>query len=166
MVQLWVNLPARDKLAPPGYQDIADRQILRVELPDAAGLARLIAGPWNGARGPARTFTPLGIFDLRLSAGRAITAPVPEGHTAIALLQRGRLSTGGQLLAAGELAIWQRSGRDVRLDCLEDSTVLMLTGEPLHEPVVGHGPFVMNTREEIVQAINDYQAGRMGELAD
>jgi len=164
MVQLWVNLPAKEKMSVPRYQAITDSQIPRVELPGHAGMVRVIAGDWSGARGPATTVTPLGVFDLRLNASHEITAPAPQGHTAIVLVQRGRMTVDGQALTAGELAIFERSGTDLALHCDHDAMLLMLTGEPIDEPVVGHGPFVMNTRDEIRQAIQDYQTGRMGRL--
>jgi redox-sensitive bicupin YhaK (pirin superfamily) len=164
MVQLWVNLPAREKMSPPRYQEILDRQIPRVNLERDAGMARVIAGEWTGTAGPARTVTPLCVFDVRLNAGRDVTIPAPDGHTAILLVQRGRLTANGQSLAAGELAILERSGRDVLLHCEDEAMVLTLTGEPIDEPVVGQGPFVMNTHAEIRQAIHDYQSGRMGHL--
>jgi quercetin 2,3-dioxygenase len=164
MVQLWVNLPAREKMSPPRYQEIIDQQIPRVTLEHDTGTVRVIAGGWNGVAGPARTITPLSVFDLRLNPRHEVTAPAPDGHTAILLVQHGRLTVDGQSLAAGELAILERSGRDALLHCEDVAMVLMLTGEPINEPVVGQGPFVMNTREEIRQAIHDYQAGRMGRL--
>jgi quercetin 2,3-dioxygenase len=164
MVQLWVNLPAREKMSPPRYQEIVDRQIPRVDLEQAAGTVRVIAGEWGTATGVARTVTPLCVFDMRLKGGHEITAPAAEGHTAILLVQHGRLTVNEQSLAEGELAILGRSGRDVALRCEDEAMVLMLTGEPIDEPVVGQGPFVMNTREEIRQAMHDYQSGRMGRL--
>jgi redox-sensitive bicupin YhaK (pirin superfamily) len=164
MVQLWVNLPASEKMTPPRYQEIVDRQIPRVTFEQGTGTVRVIAGAWRDVAGPARTVTPLCVFDLRLNAGREITAPALPGHTAILLVQRGRLTIEGQSVASGELAILQRSGHDVSLRCDDDAMVLMLTGEPINEPVVGQGPFVMNTQEEIRQAIRDYQTGRMGRL--
>jgi len=164
MVQLWVNLPAREKMSPPRYQELLDQQIPRVALPDEAGSARVIAGQWNDVMGPARTVTPLCVFDLRLRSGADLTAPAPDGHTTILLVQHGQVTIDGQQLAAGELALFTRSNRDVRLHCDNEAMVLMLTGEPIDEPVVGQGPFVMNTREEIHQAIRDYQSGRMGRL--
>jgi redox-sensitive bicupin YhaK (pirin superfamily) len=164
MVQLWVNLPAREKMSTPRYQEILDRQIPRVNLDRGAGTVRVIAGEWAGTAGPARTVTPLCVFDLRLNTGHDITAPAPDGHTAVLLVQHGRLTVNGQSLAAGELAILERLGGDVSLHCDDDAMVLMLTGEPIYEPVVGQGPFVMNTQEEIQQAMHDYQSGQLGQL--
>jgi redox-sensitive bicupin YhaK (pirin superfamily) len=162
MVQLWVNLPAKEKSSPPRYQEILDRQIPRVNLEQDAGTVRVIAGDWEGAAGPARTVTPLCVFDLRLNEGRDVIAPAPNGHTAILLVQHGRLTVNGESLAAGELAILDRAGHRVSLHCEDAAMVPMLTGEPIDEPVVGQGPFVMNTQDEIRQAIHDYRSGRMG----
>ena len=151
-------------MSPPRYQEILDRQIPRVQLEQNAGTVRVIAGQWNDVMGPARTVTPLCVFDLRLNEGHDATLPAPDGHTTMLLVQHGRLVINGQALAAGELALLERSGRDVSLRCEDSATVLMLTGEPINEAVVGQGPFVMNTREEIRQAMQDYQSGRMGHL--
>jgi redox-sensitive bicupin YhaK (pirin superfamily) len=105
------------------------------------------------------------VFDLRLNAGHEVAAPAPEGYTAILLVQRGRIGLNGESFTAGELAILTRPGEDVSLRCEDEAMALMLTGEPIDEPVVGQGPFVMNTREEIRQAMLDYQSGRMGRLS-
>jgi len=170
MVQLWVNLPAKDKLAPPAYQGITTAQIPSVTLTDGAetaGAARLIAGELLGQRGPARTFTPMQVWDLRLNAGRCATLPAPEGHTTLALLLRGRVQAAtkdGDTAQPGDLMVFSRDGEGVTLRATTDTTLLWLTGEPIDEPIVGHGPFVMNTAEEIHQAVADFQSGRMGGL--
>ncbi len=170
MVQLWVNLPAKDKLAPPGYQGITTAQIPSVTLTDGAetaGAARLIAGELLGQRGPARTFTPMQVWDLRLHAGRSATLPAPEGHTTLALLLRGRVQAttkDGDTAQPGDLLVFSREGEGVTLTATADTTMLWLAGEPIDEPIVGHGPFVMNTAKEIHQAVADFQAGRMGSV--
>jgi redox-sensitive bicupin YhaK (pirin superfamily) len=166
MVQLWVNLPARDKRSAPKYQTITSGQIPTVELPGGAGAARVIAGEFRGTRGPAQTFTPLGAWDLRLNAGGQTTVAVPDGQTALAVVQRGRVKVNnGEAVEAVALVQFDRAGADFMLEALDNATVLVLTGQPLGEPVVGQGPFVMNTREEIRAAITDFQTGRMGRLA-
>ena len=167
MVQLWVNLPARDKMAAPGYQGITREQIPEVALQNVngagAGTARIIAGELLGAKGPAHTFTPMQVWDLRLKAGHTVTLPAAEGHTTAPLVLRGRLRLpGGQEVVAANLPVFSREGEGVTLEVLEDSTVLWLTGEPIDEPVVGYGPFVMNTEAEIQQAFTDFQSGKMG----
>lgn len=165
MVQLWVNLPARDKMTAPGYQSIGVAQIPTVPLPDGAGTLRLIAGSWLGAQGPARTFTPIQVGDVRLQAGHSVTLPVLDGHTALALVLQGRVKTAdGAQADASELIGWRREGAGVMLGAVTDARVLWLAGEPIDEPVLGHGPFVMNSQAQIRQALADYQSGRMGRL--
>ena len=165
MVQLWVNLPARDKMKPPGYQGIVAAQTPTVDLPNGAGTARLIAGDFMGAKGPAHTFTPMQVWDLRLKAGSAVTLPAHEGHTTVPLVLHGRVRTpGGAEATDAEMMVFTREGEGVTLEALTDATVLWLSGEPIDEPVVGYGPFVMNTEAEIHQAFADFQAGRMGRI--
>lgn len=166
MVQLWVNLPARDKMAAPGYQGITRDQIPQIDLPDGAGTARIIAGALNGTTGPAHTFTPMQVWDLRLKAGHTVTLPAAEGHTTAPLVLRGRLRLAdGQEVVAANMPVFSRDGQDVTLEVLEDATVLWLAGEPIDEPVVGYGPFVMNSEAEIHQAFADFQSGKMGRIA-
>jgi redox-sensitive bicupin YhaK (pirin superfamily) len=162
MVQLWVNLPAAQKMSTPRYQEILDAQVPHV--PIDGGYARVIAGSWNGTIGPARTVTPLSVVDLRLKAGSKFTAPAPDGQTAILLVQNGSVTVAGKTLKDGELAIFDRDGEGLDVSVEQDSMALLLTGEPINEPVVGQGPFVMNTAEEIGQAIHDYRSGKMGHL--
>ncbi|MFH5802996.1 pirin family protein [Alienimonas sp. DA493] len=164
MVQLWVNLPAKHKSAPPRYQDLRAGQFPQVDLPNDAGTVRVIAGEFDGARGPAETFTPLNVWDVQLNAGGAAELPAPAGHTAALVVQRGEPSANGTALRTGELVRFEREGEGVTLAADGPARGLFLTGEPLGEPVVGQGPFVMNTREEIRQAIRDFQTGKMGAL--
>lgn len=165
MVQLWVNLPAKFKMTEPRYQDILDAQIPQVELPNGAGLARIIAGELSGTRGPAKTFSPVDLWDLRLNAGRRAELPLPEGHAAQLLLLRGRAAVpGGETLEASELALFEGAGNGIALEAVEDATALLMSGAPIEESIAGYGPFVMNTREEILQAMQDYESGRMGRL--
>ncbi len=169
MVQLWVNLPARDKMAPPGYQGITAAQIPTLALTDvngaAAGTVRPIAGSFDGASGPARTFTPMQVWDVQLKTGHTVTLPAPEGHTTVPLVYQGRVKTAdGQEAGDAEMIVYERDGEGVQLTALADTTLLWLCGEPIDEPVVGYGPFVMNTPQEIQQAFVDFQSGRMGRL--
>jgi redox-sensitive bicupin YhaK (pirin superfamily) len=168
MVQLWVNLPARDKRKPPGYQDLLARDIPTVALPGGAGEARVIAGSCEGTRGPARTFTPIDLWDVSLRADRTAKLTLPAGHTALLLVQRGTVRVAGSdAVATGELAILDREPGALELRAEGgDARVLVLSGAPIAESVVGMGPFVMNTRAEIVQAMRDYEAGRMGVLEE
>ncbi|NNJ27449.1 pirin family protein [Alienimonas chondri] len=164
MVQLWVNLPAADKNAAPGYQEIVDAQIPRVPLPNDAGVARIIAGEFSGSNGPAQTFTPINVWDLQVKAGHAVDLALPAGHTSLLILQNGAARVNETEMSAVELALLDREGDGVELRAETDARVLVLTGAPLNEPVVGQGPFVMNTREEIREAIQDFQTGKMGRL--
>ena len=164
MVQLWVNLRARDKMAPPAYQGINDAEIPRVSLPQDAGIVRVIAGAYGGALGAAHTFSPVNLWDLRLRANRSLSLDVPDGHTSALFVLNGSIHIGAQTVGAAELAIMEREGSELAFETLADSVVLLLGGEPLHEPIVGHGPFVMNTREEIVQAMRDFGSGKFGAM--
>jgi len=165
MVQLWVNLPKKHKMVPGRYQGITTDQIPEFSLNDGVGTLRLIAGEYGGNVGPAKTFSPMNVWDLRLKSGAQLELSVFDGHTTALFVLKGklRLSTGDEVKSA-ELAVLEREGNRLGFTVLEDSTVLFLNGEPLGEPIVGHGPFVMNTEDEIRQAIADYQSGRMGHL--
>ena len=165
MVQLWVNLRSTDKSTPPKYQDLRDDQFPRVEIGDGAGTARVIAGQFGETDGPASTFSPINVWDLQLKAGKHAKLKVPPGHTTILTAQSGSLSVNETPMKAVELALFQREGDSITIESETDSRVLVLTGQPLDEPVVGQGPFVMNSREEIHDAIRDYQAGKMGQLS-
>jgi redox-sensitive bicupin YhaK (pirin superfamily) len=166
MVQLWVNLRAKDKRAKPRYQTLLKAQIPRVELPDAAGSVRIIAGQYGGQNGPAKTFTPINLWDVNLRAGTSAELPLPDGHTTTFLVLSGEVVVNGDTNASeGDLAIFERAGDGVTVTAKSDAKLLLMDGEPFAEPIVGHGPFVMNSRSEIQQAFEDYQLGRMGELA-
>jgi quercetin 2,3-dioxygenase len=164
MAQLWVNLPARDKMNPPRYQAIGNDSIPAVELPGAVGRVRIIAGKFGGTSGPARTWTELNVWDVAMSAG-ACALDVPEGHNTVLAALGGELSLAtGQVLREGDLVILGSAGSRVSLSSRSDASFLLLSGVPIDEPVAGYGPFVMNTREEIVAAFEDLQAGRFGTL--
>ncbi len=165
MVQLWVNLPAKDKMSAPGYQGITADQIPTVDLPNGAGTARIIAGNYGDARGAARTFTPMNVWDMRLKAGRSLSLELAEGHTAALFVLHGALRIGAHTVRAAELAVLEREGTELAVETTEDAVVLLLSGAPLNEPIVGHGPFVMNSREEIMQAMRDFNNGQFGQIA-
>lgn len=166
MVQLWVNLPAKDKMAPAGYQAIVSADIPVVELPDGAGKARVIAGELLGAKGPARTFTPINVWDVRLNRDAGLTLGLPEGHTAMLVMLGGHVTVNGsQEAGEAEMVLLGREGHDVAIQADGDATLLVLTGEPIDEPIAGHGPFVMNSEAEIRQAIDDFNAGRFAKAA-
>nr|WP_175798823.1 pirin family protein [Burkholderia anthina] len=165
MVQLWVNLPAADKMNAPGYQTILDADIPVVELPDGAGRARIIAGEFDGRRGPARTHTPIDVWDVRLAAGGRVRFPIAEGRTLAVVVLSGTLLVNGETVAReAQFVQLSRDGRDVELEANGDVKLLILSGEPIDEPVVGYGPFVMNSQEEIRTAIDDFNSGRFGQM--
>ena len=167
MVQLWVNLPAKDKSAKPGYQNLLDADIPAVELPNAAGQLRVVAGNFGEAKGPARTFTPINIWDLRLNRGKTAMLDVPEGHTVSVLVLSGTVEVNGQEIAReAQTVLFGRNGGGITIEANGDAKLLVLTGEPIDEPVVAHGPFVMNTVGEIKQAMLDFQAGKFGAIRE
>jgi quercetin 2,3-dioxygenase len=165
MVQLWVNLPAKSKLTPPGYQALLDKDFPRLTL--GVAQARLVAGKLEQAEGPARTHTPITVFDLVFQQAGASEFDLPQGHNSLVFALEGELRVGAdeRPVQAGELAVLERTGPGrVRLQAVAGARALVLSGEPIDEPVVAYGPFVMNTQQEIVQAIRDYQSGKMGHL--
>jgi hypothetical protein len=165
MVQLWVNLPSTQKMSKPRYQAITKEQIPVIEL-EGGGHARVIAGELLGRRGPATTVTPIELFDVVLKAGERFEFPMPEGHNAAVVLRKGEVVVSGTTVLRGEAQIAPLSpeGEGVLLEAKQDAQLLILGGEPIQEPVASYGPFVMNTREELMQAVEDYRAGRMGHL--
>ncbi len=187
MVQLWVNLPAKDKMAPPRYQGILSQKIPVVNLLNPQGSSqnnsqnnsqsylRVIAGEFAGAKGPAETFTDIQVWDLRLRGKEQIVLDVPEGHNTLVVVLKGAVRVEGDaeensaehdnVIGPAELGLFAPAGQRLCLRCEQDTTALLLSGEPINEPVVGQGPFVMNTMSEIRQAIADYQSGKMGQLA-
>ena len=166
MAQLWVNLPAKDKMAAPRYQEILKAQIPSVT---ALGGARVqvIAGEFNGgesgapSRGPAMTFSPVNVWDVQLNAGQAIDLDLHAGYTTLFAVLKGKVNVNtSQDVASPAMVVLERDGTAARLEAVGgDATVLVLHGEPLDEPVAGYGPFVMNTRDEIMQAMQDFQRG-------
>lgn len=165
MAQLWVNLPAKDKMASPGYQTLLDGDIPSVSLPGDAGVLRVIAGSYGGKDGPARTFTPMNVWDVRLRAGGEASLALPEGHTLIVVVLAGTvLLSGTQIAREGQTILFARDGGDLTIEANNEAKLLVLGGEPIEEPIAARGPFVMNTDEEIRQAVDDFQAGRFGKI--
>ena len=165
MVQLWVNLPAKDKLAPPGYQSLLNRDIPSLPLPGGAGRVRVIAGEFAGRHGAARTFTPMDVWDLRLNQGSDIELGQVEGRNTLLLILRGTVLVNDSHPAHdAQLVVLGREGAAISLKAHSDATVLLLSGDAIDEPVVTHGPFVMNTKEQIEQAMLDFHSGRFGQI--
>ena len=173
MVQLWVNLPAKDKMTPPKYQAISHADIAEVAVgKDGQSALRLIAGnldATNGAakvtNGAASTFTPMCLWDVQIAAGDTVNLPQPEGWTCLVLVQQGSVQVNESApVGASQLVVMQREGTGLALSAAVASRVLMMSGEPINEPVVGYGPFVMNTQAEIRQAVTDYNSGKFGKI--
>lgn len=161
MVQLWVNLPARDKMTAPRYQAIRSGDIPVVALPDGAGTVHVIAGAYAGQGGPARTFTPMQVWDMRLNAGANIALPAADGWNTAVVVLHGTVQVNGDAIAReAEMVLLDRSGSGVSIEASGDAIVLLLSGQPIDEAIVGHGPFVMNTEDEIALAIADFNSGR------
>lgn len=161
MIQLWVNLPAKDKTTPGGYQGIVSADIPVVDLPNGSGKGRVIAGELLGAKGPAKTFTPINMWDLRLSGNNDLTIALPERHTAMLVVLAGHVTlNGSQEAREAEMVLLSREGSNVAIHADGDAMALVLTGEPIDEPIAGHGPFVMNTGAELIQAFDDFKSGR------
>ncbi|MGQ0614688.1 MAG: pirin family protein [Planctomycetaceae bacterium] len=163
MAQLWVNLPAKHKMSAPRYQEVQSGAIPVVTLPKEAGTVRIIAGDFQGTKGAAETFTPVVLWDMTLGAGAKAHLPLPEGFNAAIYVRRGGIQVGETHSAhAREIAVLSRQGAGIVVRAQGNSELLILGGEPIDEPVVAYGPFVMNTPEEIEQAIVDTRAGRLG----
>jgi hypothetical protein len=165
MMQLWVNLPKKDKMAPPGYQPITAADIPDVPLP-GGGHVRVLAGEYEGARGPARTFTPITILDAELPEGTRLPVVLPSSYNALAVVAKGRVRAGNFTASAGEVVLFANDAPALELVAGEDAHVILLSGEPIHEPVVQYGPFVMNSVAEIERAILDVNGGRFGPVPD
>ena len=167
MVQLWVNLPAKHKMTAPAYQAILSKSIPEIKLSNSSGSIRVIAGQYEGHMGPAKTFTPINVFDIRLQKDEELVLPAANGWNTSVVVLRGALeSTGdhGIIAKDAKMLMFSQDGQDIKIKALEDSVALLLSGEPIAEPIVGHGPFVMNTREEIDQAISDFNRGAFGSI--
>jgi len=166
-VQLWVNLPAKHKNAEPGYQTLLAKDIPSVELPGKAGTVRVIAGDFDGDKGPARTFTPINVWDVRLNRDKSAKLALPEGHSLAVIVLAGTVEVNGaEVVRTGQLVVLSREGGEITLEANGDAKLLVLSGEPINEPVVAHGPFVMNTIGEIKQAMLDFEAGKFGQMSE
>jgi len=165
MVQLWVNLPAEHKMTAPAYQPLLDADMPVVDLPDEVGKVRVIAGDFEGHSGPATTHTPMHVWDLRLARNGQTRLDLPDGWNTMLVVLHGTIEVNGSEIARpGQIAVLDQAGEGVLVEANNEATVLVLAGQPIDEPLVGHGPFVMNTAEEIHQAIRDFSSGRFGRL--
>lgn len=167
VVQLWVNLPACHKSTAPRYQHLPGDNIPQVRLPEEAGIVRVVAGEFDGRQGSAQTFTELNVWDMRLASGKSVVFRVPETHNLAVVVLHGKVQVNDTHTAvARQMVGFVPEGAEVSLKADEDAIILVLSGVPIDEPVVGYGPFVMNTREEIRQAMEDYHNGLFGRIPD
>ena len=166
MVQLWVNLPAKHKMDPPKYQPIRREEFGQVVLPDNKGVIEVIAGKFNGVQGPASSFTPIEMYNARLHYGADVQFSFPQNYNTAFLIVEGYVTVNGKMAATNHLVLLANDGTDVRLQSQENAVVLILSGEPINEPIVPYGPFVMNTKQEILDAYHDLNKGKFGFLED
>jgi quercetin 2,3-dioxygenase len=165
LVQLWVNLPAKDKMGDPGYQTLLSKDIPKIGLAGDAGTVRIIAGDFQGHRGPAATHTPINVWDLRLVPGARASLALPEDHTTIVVVLDGTVQVNDSaVLREAQFVHLSRAGSRVDIESNDAATLLVLTGEPIREPIAGGGPFVMNTVAEVEQAFADLRQGRFARV--
>lgn len=158
MVQLWVNLPAKDKMVNPRYQALLNQDIPSVKV--EGGNLRVIAGEYSNTKGAAKTFTPINLYDVHLNAGATLPLELPDGFTTLIFILNGNATLNGTKVTAGQLAQFERSGTGITIKSQDETALLVLNGQPILEPIVGQGPFVMNTQAEILKAFQDLKAGR------
>lgn len=164
MIQLWVNLPAKDKMTSPGYQSLTKSAIPVITLPNSGGIMRVIAGRYGEISGPAHTFSPLNVWDVSLREGTTLAVDQPEGWSTALVVVEGSVTVNGSAQASeAQLVVLSQTGSKVHLTASSNASVLLMAGEPLNEPIVGYGPFVMNTKTEITEAVRDFNAGRFGQ---
>lgn len=164
MVQLWVNLPKKDKSTPAHYQGLTKDQMGKLVLPDNKGQVNVIAGNYNGVAGPARTYSPVNVFDIRLRTGGSTQTSLPASYNTVLLVVEGSVTVNGQAAGEHSFVLFKNEGEEIEVTATTDSVVLLLSGEPINEPIASYGPFVMNTQEEIYAAIRDFQEGKFGVL--
>ena len=164
MVQLWVNLPAKDKMSPPKYQAISNAEIKKVILPNEAGKVEVIAGSYEGVVGPASTFSPMNMFNLKLKKGAKTQLTFPKHYTTSLLMVEGSATINGAKVLADHFVLFNSDGETFTVETLSDGIILVLSGEPINEPIAAHGPFVMNTQEELIEAFQDFNTGKFGYL--
>jgi redox-sensitive bicupin YhaK (pirin superfamily) len=165
-LQLWVNLPAKSKMTPPHYQTLLARDVPLVSLPQGGGSVRVIAGEFGGAKGPARTFTPVSLLDLDLGGGHSVRLNLRDGFSGALYVLKGRIVVNSESASETELVVLDREGDGVLIEAASDARLFVMNGQPIDEPVAGYGPFVMNTQREIQQAFADLHHGRLGKIPE
>ncbi len=164
MVQLWVNLPKKHKSTPAHYQAITKDQMGKVQLPANAGVVNVIAGDFNGTKGAAKTYSPVNVFDIKLNKDGEVSTSLPQNYNTALLVVNGSVEVNGENAAEHSFVSFKNEGESITIKAAENSVVLLLSGEPLNEPIASYGPFVMNTQEEIYESIQEFQSGKFGTL--
>lgn len=165
MVQLWVNLPTKDKMTTPKYQNLNNKDLSKVELENNAGSIDIIAGEYEDQKGPAASFSPLSLFNVKLKKGKGTSFSFNENHNTGLLIIKGSVTVNNSEKApTNHFVLFKNKGKEFTLRADEDATILVLSGEPIDEPIASYGPFVMNTNEEIKQTIDDFNNGKFGYL--
>ena len=166
MVQLWVNLPAQFKMSKPRYQAIKREEYGRFDLPDGTGVVEVIAGNYEGVKGPAQTFTPIEMYNVRVKAGAEVLFSLPQQYNTGVVMIEGSVTLNDKQVDTDHFALFANNGTDIKLQATTDAIVLLISGEPIDEPIISYGPFVMNTRQEIIEAYDDLNKGKFGFLED
>ncbi len=164
MVQLWVNLPKKDKSAEAHYQAITAGQMGKVKLPNNSGIVNVIAGEFNGVKGPAATYSPVNLFDIKLNKGGELSMSISADHNTALLLINGSIQVNGEKTTEHSFVLFKNEGEDIQIKATENAVVLLLSGQPINEPIASYGPFVMNTQTEIYEAMEEFQSGKFGVL--
>lgn len=165
MVQLWVNLPAKDKLSNPKYQAITKNDITIVPLENNAGTVEVIAGTYQNIQGPASTFTPVHMMNAKLNKDGEASFEFPSNYNTLLLVVEGSVEVNNEKATTNQLVLFKNEGEEFKIKATEDALVLVLSGQPINEPIAAYGPFVMNTEQELIEAFNDFNAGKFGDLA-
>ena len=164
MVQLWVNLPKANKLAPAGYQAITNEQMTKVMLDNGGGIVNVIAGNCNGKKGPAKTYSELNVWDMHFNKGGNFACHIPANHNACILIIEGSVEVNGKVAMTQDFILFKRDGEAIEFNAKENSKILLLSGVPINEPIAQYGPFVMNTQQEIYEAMEEFNSGKFGHL--
>ncbi|MEO8584323.1 MAG: pirin-like C-terminal cupin domain-containing protein, partial [Flavitalea sp.] len=163
-MQLWVNLPAKYKMTSPKYQNITSAQIPNVRIDNNGSYARIIAGQFRDTTGPAETFSPVDLYDVVLVNKAIFSFNLPPDNNTMLLVNNGKINVNGQDASTGDFVVFENEGERIEINASEETNITVMSGQPLNEPIATYGPFVMNTKQEVVQAIEDFKSGKFGQL--
>lgn len=166
MAQIWVNLPAKYKMSEPKYQAINNEQLGKVQLPNNQGEVEVIAGNYQGIQGPASTFTPIEMYNLRLKPLAKLSISLPENYNTGMLVLEGNVKLNGSEATENQFVLFENIGTEIQIEAMADAIILVLSGKPIDEPIYPYGPFLMNNKQEIIQAYQDLENGKFGYLED